>query len=145
VRIVALLCALSWVAVRAVLVCGYPASKGGILRAISPAGRRVRASALVSGRKNHDVYIHFCAIHVHLYSSLRFRRLLGLSRGYNFYKVCGSEASPSMIVIASWKLPSDSSMGCSSPDHIELDASSPGHQQRDGPVEGLHFSGPQFR
>ena len=59
-RIVALLCALSWVAVRAMLVCGCPASKGGILRAISPAGRRFRASALVSGRKNHDVYAYMC-------------------------------------------------------------------------------------
>ena len=50
-RIVALLYALSWVAVRGMLVCGCPASKGGILRARSPAGRRFRASALVSGRK----------------------------------------------------------------------------------------------
>ena len=50
-RIAALLYALSWVAVRGMLVCGCPASKGGILRAISPAGRRFRASALVSGRK----------------------------------------------------------------------------------------------
>ena len=49
-RIVALLYALSWFAVRGMLVCGCPASKGGILRAISPAGRRFRASALVSGR-----------------------------------------------------------------------------------------------
>ena len=59
-RIVALLYALSWVAVRGMLVCGCPASKGGILRAISPAGRRFRASALVSGRKNHDVYAYMC-------------------------------------------------------------------------------------
>ena len=59
-RIAALLYALSWVAVRAMLVCGCPASKGGILRAISPAGRRFRASALVSGRKNHDVYAYMC-------------------------------------------------------------------------------------
>jgi hypothetical protein len=42
------------------LVCGCPASKGGIQRAISPAGRRFRASALVSGRKNHDVYAYMC-------------------------------------------------------------------------------------
>jgi hypothetical protein len=54
-RIIALLCALLWVALYGMLVCGFPASKGGILRAISPAGRRFRASALVSGRKNHDV------------------------------------------------------------------------------------------
>ena len=46
-----LLYALSWVAVRGMLVCGCPASKGGILRAISPAGRRFRASALVYGHK----------------------------------------------------------------------------------------------
>jgi hypothetical protein len=48
------------------VLCGYPASKGGILWAISPAGRRFRASALVSGRKNHDVYTWLC-IHVHLF------------------------------------------------------------------------------
>ena len=59
-RIAALLYALSWVAVRGMLVCGCPASKGGILRTISPAGRRFRASALVSGRKNHDVYAYMC-------------------------------------------------------------------------------------
>ena len=71
-RIVALLYALSWVAVRGMLVCGCPASKGGILRAISPAGRRFRASALVSGRKNHDVYTFVC-IHVHLFLVVAFR------------------------------------------------------------------------
>ena len=43
------------------LVCGCPASQGGIQRARSPAGRRVRASAPVYGRKNDNVYKHFCA------------------------------------------------------------------------------------
>ena len=80
-RIAALLCALSWVAVRAMLVCGCPASKGGILRAISPAGRRFRASALVSGRKNHDVYTFLC-IHVHLFLVFAFRDARFLSGLY---------------------------------------------------------------
>ena len=86
-RIVALLYALSWVAVRAMLVCGCPASKGGVLRAISPAGRRFRASALVSGRKSHDVYAY---IHVHLFLVVAFRDtrfLSGLSHRFS-YIVC---------------------------------------------------------
>ena len=55
------------------------------LRARSPAGRRVRASALVYGRiMTIQIYffVHECAS----FSSLRFRRLMGLSRGY-FYNV----------------------------------------------------------
>ena len=71
-RIVALLYALSWVAVRGMLVCGCPASKGGILRAISPAGRRFRASALVSGRKNHDVYAYMCTFFLFAFRHLGF-------------------------------------------------------------------------
>ena len=59
-RIVALLCPLSWVAVREMLVCECPASQGGILQAISPAGRRGRASAPVNGRKI-TMYMHACA------------------------------------------------------------------------------------
>ena len=73
------------------LVCGCPASQGGILRARSPAGRRVRASAPVYGRKSPDVYINFvhtCAP----FSSLRFRRLLGLSHSY-FYNVSAPAAT----------------------------------------------------
>ena len=81
-RIAALLYALSWVAVRGMLVCGCPASKGGILRAISPAGRRFRASALVSGRKNHDVYTFLC-IHVHLFLVFAFRDARFLSGLYH--------------------------------------------------------------
>jgi hypothetical protein len=55
------------------MVCGCPASKGGILRVISHAGRRFRASpsALVSGRKNHNVLCIYGAP----FSYLRFRRL----------------------------------------------------------------------
>ena len=64
------------------LVCGCPASKGGILRAISPAGRRFRASALVSGRKNHDVYTFLC-IHVHLFLVFAFRDAQFLSGLYH--------------------------------------------------------------
>ena len=72
-RIAALLYALSWVALY--VVCWYVGvlplkRKGGILRAISPAGRRFRASALVSGRKI-TMYMHICAP----FSYLRFRRL----------------------------------------------------------------------
>ena len=83
-RIVALLYALSWVAVRGMLVCGCPASKGGILRAISPAGRRFRASALVYGRKNHDVYTFLC-IHVHLFLVFAFRDAIVT---HDFYRAC---------------------------------------------------------
>ena len=67
-----------------------PASKGGILRAISPAGRRFRASALhvVSGRKNHDVCVHtFLCIHVHLFLVFAFRDarfLSGLSHRFSY-------------------------------------------------------------
>ena len=64
--------AYSEMSVRAMLVCGCPASKGGILRAISPAGRRFRASALVYGRRSHDVYTFVC-IHVHLFFVFAFR------------------------------------------------------------------------
>ena len=91
-RIAALLYALSWVAVRGMLVCGCPASKGGILRAISPAGRRFRASALVSGRKNHDVYTFLC-IHVHLFLVFAFRDarfLSGLSHRFSYIVVVKS-------------------------------------------------------
>ena len=89
-RIAALLYALSWVAVRGMLVCGCPASKGGILRAISPAGRRFRASALVSGRKNHDVYTFLC-IHVHLFLVFAFRDARFLSGLYHRFSYIVSD------------------------------------------------------
>ena len=80
------------------VLCWYvgvlPLTKGGILRAISPAGRRFRASALVSGRKNHDVYILLC-IHVHIFLLCVFDAwalLLGLYGTY-FYKVLGLTVS----------------------------------------------------
>ena len=89
-RCPAVVCALSWVAVHGMLVCGCPASKGGILRAISPIGSRFRASALhvVSGRKNHDVCVHtFLCIHVHLFLGVAFRDarfLSGLSHRFSY-------------------------------------------------------------
>ena len=57
-----------------------------VLRARSPAGRRLCASALVSGRKNHDVYTFVC-IHVHLFLVFAFRDarfLLGLSHRFSY-------------------------------------------------------------
>ena len=49
----------------------------GILRAISPAGRRFRALALVSGRKNHDVYAYMCTF-----------SLSSLFVTHDFYRAC---------------------------------------------------------
>jgi hypothetical protein len=49
---------------------------------ISPAGRRFRASALVSGRKNHEVYTFLC-IHVHLFLVFAFRDARFLSGLYH--------------------------------------------------------------
>ena len=40
------------------------------VRAISPAGRRFRASALVSGRKNHDVYACMCTVFLFAFPTL---------------------------------------------------------------------------
>ena len=100
-RIVALLYALSWVAVRGMLVCGCPASKGGILRAISPAGRRFRASALVSGREHHDVYKIVC-IHVHLFLVFAFRDARFLSGLYGRFSYIVRK-SPGENRAASWQ------------------------------------------
>ena len=69
------------------LVCGCPASKGGILR----ARRRFLASALVSGRKNHDVYTCLC-IHVHLFLVVAFRDARFLSGLYGRFSYIVSRA-----------------------------------------------------
>ena len=57
------------------VVCWYVGVlplKVGSLRAISPAGRRFRASALVSGRKNHDVYAYMCIFFLFAFRHLGF-------------------------------------------------------------------------
>jgi hypothetical protein len=69
-----------------VLVWGFLASKGGLLRSAPPAGRRFRASAQMYGRKNHDVYTFLC-IHVHLFLVFAFRGarfLSGLSHKFSY-------------------------------------------------------------